>query len=245
MILPNFTDVEKEWEAYRICDFAHEATMEHMHRIYNTLKSRKHFPTFESLCFDDDKNNRWFITFHISTKEMAKEGKKIGVFCYTTYDMPQKRCEDQSYAGKGVILFNPLHLYKFGETGKVGEGCYIMDITPHAINRYTERYLIPNGLAGLDMRRKMEKIMSRCVHFDVSAGLNGDISAKKQFEDKGFLSPYDIITKEGGMFRGGMVSSVQMRMYTYISPKMMYENQVRRIMEMTREQRRWVKEGIY
>ena len=228
-----------------MCHFSYQVATEYFEEMKNKICSRKHFPTFESICFDDDRMNRWILTFFVPTKKMAKMGR-ICVRCHTTYDIPPKRCENQTNAGKGVIDFDPILLYQsIHNMRDDSRGAFIFDYVPHAINRYTDRYLKPNGFNGLEMRKKMEKIYSRYTHFDIDADRNGDISSQKQIQKNGIICPYDIIMKEGGMFRGGIVDNRLIMVYTYVSPSMMYETQTKRATEMTRERYDWEKEGRF
>lgn len=238
MILPTFTDREKEWEAVRICDYAYEVAMDYIEEMGKILFSRKHFPAYERICFTDDKHNDWRLVFFIPSKEYAKK-RLVGDVCYTTYEIPAKRCKNQTNAGKGVILFSPIELTKRLKSKETQKGSFISEYVPHAINRFTERYLIPNGLVDLDIHKKVEKLITRNFHFDILADKCGDISAKKHFEEKGGICSYDVVTKEGGLLRGSVASGFLVRFYTYIPPKMLHDSQMERIAEMTREKHRW------
>lgn len=239
MLLPNFTDKERLWEVVRSADLLYNTATEYFDAVLDVLGCRKHFPTFERFSFKDDKHNDWYMTYYISSKRYAKS-ERMACMAYLVYEIPMRMCKNPSNAGKGILLCNPIGLNS-KELRLGTRVTAVMDFTPHMINRYTERYLIPNGFTNLDIHKKIEKIMTRYEHFDVIS----DESAQKQCDRKGGVCNYDIILKEGGMIRGIFTNNLYLKFFTYISPKMMFKEQTERVAEMMREKHRWIKEGKY
>jgi hypothetical protein len=115
----------------------------------------------------------------------------------------------------------------------------VVDIVPHAFNRYTERYLKPLGMENIEFERKVESMVLRWMHFDVV----GDESSKNN-EDKG-IAPYDVFMKDGGILRGYMVNEMLLRFFSYVSDKMMYENQKEWQEKMNSEYYHWMNQGKF
>ena len=114
----------------------------------------------------------------------------------------------------------------------------IVDIVPHAFNRYTERYLKPKGLENIEFERKVESIISRWRHFDVV----GDKSSDNN-KDKG-VAPYDVFMSDGGILRGYVVDEIMIRFFSYVSDDMMYDDQKEWQNEMNSEYFRWLNKGM-
>ena len=112
-----------------------------------------------------------------------------------------------------------------------------MDITPHAFNRYTERYLKPKGLQ-LEFDQKVENIMNRWRWCDTE----GDKSSRKYTKD--VLSSYDIFMQGGGMLRGQILNMTSMRFFTYVSEDMYYSNQLERQKDTLREYQKIKNRGV-
>ena len=240
MILPTMTDEERGYEAFRMTDW--------LCRCYNAMRddigSRfakgTKFPYYQRIKCDDDKGNTWWFTCLCPSKAFKKKGMYF-TFCYTIYEIPPRRRENDVNSGKGVILFDPVSMRKKIK-GEETSGFFICDITPHAFNRYTERYLKPKGLGDMEFNRKVESIMYRWQHFDVSADLYGDKNAAKHKDDG--LCPYDIMMKGGGILRGTMMDGVFIRFNTYVSDDMLFDNQRERQEEMLREHYEWKRKGL-
>lgn len=241
MILPTMNNDEMTYEAIRITHWLCEVFNEHKPDIIDRFERGTKFPYFQRILCHDDKGNEWCFICLSPSKEYRRK-KKFSTFAYTIYDVPPKRTEKSTNAGKGVLLFDPLTMKHFIDTKERLPGSIINDITPHAMNRYTERFLKPAGKGSMDIRRKVENIILRYMHFDLCADLFGDKNAAKHKDDG--ICPIDYIMHGGGMFRGYMVNDLLIRLSTYVSDDMMYENQDERQREMTKEYYEWKRKGL-
>lgn len=234
MILPTMNDYEKTYEAFRMSENIFAIAREHEESILDRFRRGSRFPYFNRIAWTDDKANQWFITFMCKSKKDAKIGK-FWVLAYTIYEIP--KLKKDSNGGKGVIAYDPYMMHRRYTGEKVAT--VFWDFVPHAINRYTERYLKPRELDNIELQRKVENIISRWWHFDVM----GDKSSEKH-KDKGSY-PYDLYTHGGGMFRGNIVSEMLVRFFTYVADDMMFDSQKERQQQMNRERFRFKKDGIY
>ena len=243
MILPTMTDDDKCFEAFRTCSWIYSIMQDMAAEVTRKLKTRTHFPTFVREDAMDDKNNKWRLLFFVPNKATKKK-KKYGTMCYTIYENPPKHKENDTNAGKGIIMYDPYQMHHYlanKDKEDVRMACF-MDIIPHAIHRYTERYLKPNGLENISFDKKVESILGRILHFDVSADIHGDVSAKNNLRDS--LCSYDFVMRGGGLLRGQMISSFLIRFFTYVSKDMMYDNQLERQEEMNKEYWQWKRKGF-
>ena len=236
MILQNMTDKEKFNEAFRVVDKTKNLFDNVLEDVTDKFRRGNRFPYFIRYAFEDHGNN-WRLVFMCRSKEQKKK-KAFFSFCYTTYNI-EKSPKDMSpkelkhgkdiNCGKGVLWFDPNGLWHYlhGSSGNHGLGC-VVDITPHAFNRYTERYLKPKGLQ-LEFDQKVESIMNRWRWCDII----GDKSSQKY--TKNVLSSYDIFMQGGGMLRGQILNMTSMRFFTYVSEDMYYSNQLERQEETLRE----------
>lgn len=241
MILPTMTDEERVYEAVRTTHWLVGNFYDHRDDIIDKFRRGTRFPYFQRIRLKDDKHNEWWFTCLCPSKENRKK-KTFKTLAYTIYDVPPKRTENRTNAGKGLLMFDPFAMKKFYETKEREAGSIVADITPHAVNRYTERYLKPAGKEGLQIQRKAESIMLRWMHFDIAADLAGDKNAKKHKDDG--ICPLDITMKGGGMFRGHVVNDLLVRLTTYVSDDMLFDNQRERQEEMTKEYYDWKRRGI-
>jgi hypothetical protein len=174
------------------------------------------------------------------SKKAARKGQ-FWSFCYTTYEIQKKRNDGTNKydgnTGKGILAIDPFAMKNRADGIYKGMGA-VMDITPHALNRYTQRYLKPNGLENIELVRKVESMILRWRHFDVM----GDRSSEKH-KDKGF-APYDVFMSDGGILRGYMVNEMLIRFFSYVSDDMMYDDQKEWQDEMNSEYFRWLNKGI-
>lgn len=241
MFLPTMTDDDKCYEAFRSINFLYLEAIKHKEEALDKIRSRSNYPAFTKYEVVDDKMNKWSIVYFITSKELKR---KHGFFtiCYTTYEVPPKHKENDTNAGKGVFLFNLLRMFDFKEAHfKRDRPEAFMEIVPHALNRYTQRYLKPNGLDGWSLDRKIVNILSRFLHFDIDADRHGDLASKNNMGDS--LCPYDIIMRGGGILKGNFVNNLLVRFTTYVSPDMMFEDQIERQEEMTKEHYEWKRKG--
>jgi hypothetical protein len=162
-----------------------------------------------------------------------KKKKMFGILAYITYDVPRKRKENDLNAGKGVLFFEPYSMRDMLHKKPVKRPPAVYDIVPHAFNRYTQRYLKPKGLDGIEFAKKFENMMVRWQWFDISADLFGDKNAEKHANDG--LCPYDVVMNGGGLLRGFIVNEMLVRFNTYIDKESMYDNQIERHDEMVSE----------
>lgn len=241
MILPTMNDDEKAYEAFRMTDWLNECFNHAKGDIIDRFERGTRFPYFQRMLCEDDKGNKWWFTCMCPSKDYRRRNRFM-TFAYAVYDVPPKRTENRTNAGKGVLIFDPISIRKRLDGQERVSGSMITDITPHAINRYTERYLKPNGRGDIEIQRKVEDIMLRWQHFDISADLEGDVNAAKHTGDG--ICPLDIIMRGGGMFRGTIINDVFMRLTTYVSEDMMFDNQIERQKEMVREHYEWKRKGL-
>ena len=231
-------DEEKCYEAFRITNWIYDIHMDVHEDVCEKFARGTRFPYFQRYTVKDDKNNEWILTYMCPSKEKKRKSMYL-CMCYTIYEIPPKRKENNSNSGKGILLFDPVAMHKRIESG--GRMVAFMDIVPHAFNRYTERYLRPKGKDNIEFIRKVESMFARFMHFDVQADMYGDRSSEKHKEEG--VIPYDIYMYGGGMLRGQFINSILIRFYTYVSEDMMYHNQIERQEAMQKEHYRWKREG--
>lgn len=245
MILQNMNDEEKFHEAFRVVEKTKRLFDSVMDDVSDRFSRGTRFPYFIRYAFEDN-GNPWRLVFMCRSKEQKKR-KSFFTFCYTTYSI-EKAPKDMSpkdlkhgkniNCGKGVLWFDPNGLYHYlrQTPGNHGLGC-VVDITPHAFNRYTERYLKPKGLQ-LEFDQKVENIMNRWRWCDTE----GDKSSRKYTKD--VLSSYDIFMQGGGMLRGQILNMTSMRFFTYVSEDMYYSNQLERQKDTLREYQKIKNRGV-
>lgn len=214
MILQTMTDDEKAFEAFRIVDWAWEIYMENGREVLERFQRGTKFPYFNRIVFDDDKGNKWRLVYECSSKKLAKKGL-MRTFCYTIYNVLGKK----GNAGKGIIMFDVCQMHEFLREKKYERMATFMDIVPHAFNRFTERFLKPQGKENIEFERKVEILMSNWLYFDVE----GDKSSEKH-KDKGDF-PYDVFMKNGGILRGNVVTNMLIRFFTFVSKDMLFDEQ--------------------
>lgn len=237
MILQTMTDEEKAFEAFCVYETALNIYKEHKDKIWDKFERGTRFPYFQRIQFVDGRNNKWMLTFLCKTKKMAKKGQ-FWCSCYTVYEIQKK---DRRYGtnmvdgntGKGVLMIDPFAMKSRVNKTNKGLGM-VVDIVPHAFNRYTDRYLKPKGLQNIEFERKVESIMLRWKYFDVS----GD-KASENNKEKG-MSPYDVFMDGGGILRGYIVDEILMRFFSYVSDDMMYKDQKKWQDEMNTEYTKWI-----
>lgn len=217
-------DDEKAFEAFRMTSWLCGVFDDCSPLVVDRFRRGTRFPYFQRTCVTDDKGNRWTLLFYILNKSQKKKGMYY-TLAYTTYDIPRKHKEDDVNAGRGCLIFDPFQMKnRIENTGT--RTSVIVDIVPHAFNRYTERYLRPLGRGDIEFGYKVEDMLKRWQWFDVCADLFGDKNAEKN--KGGNICPYDVIMRGGGMLRGQIVSEVLLRFTTYVSEDMMFENQQER-----------------
>ena len=240
MLLPTMNDEEKGWEAYRVYPLAKEVYDNYRPIVMDKFRRGTKFPYFQRVVFKDDRNNEWVMTFLCKSKANRKNGP-IWLMCHTVYEIQKKKSDGTNMydgnTGKGIIAFDPIGLYNRVEKNSEKGMGMILDIVPHAFNRYTERYLKPLGKENIEFQRKVESIISRWLHFDIM----GD--PHDNYDDKGILA-YDVFMNGGGMLRGQVVDGMLIRFFTYVNEEMMYDNQLERQTEMHREYHKWKREGL-
>lgn len=235
------TDEERLYEAVRATHWLCGCFNDFRDEVVRKFRAGTGFPYFQRILLKDDKGNEWWFTCLCPSKEYRKK-MMFKTFAYTVYDVPPKRSGKPASAGKGALVFDPLAMKAYLDTKVREPGSMVADITPHAMNRYTERYLRPAGREGLEVQRKMESIMHRWQHFDIAADLAGDKNARKHTSDG--ICPIDIIMLGGGMLRGYIVNDLMIRLATYVSDDLLYDNQRERQEEMAREYQDWKRKGI-
>ena len=239
MVLHTMNDEEKGWEAFRIYPTAIDLYEQYKDKIWEKFRKGTKFPYVQRIAFDDDRRNRWIMVILCKSKKAARKGQ-FWSFCYTTYEIQKKRNDGTNKydgnTGKGILGIDP-----FGMKVRVNGGTYglgmVVDIVPHAFNRYTERYLKPKGLENIEFERKVESIISRWRHFDVV----GDKSSNNN-KDKG-IAPYDVFMSDGGILRGYIVDEVLIRFFSYVSDNMMYDDQKEWQDKMNQEYYHWMNQG--
>lgn len=241
MVVHTMSDEEKTFEALRVTPIAMKAYVDMGEEISRKFLKGTKFPYFQRIMFKDDRHNEWYLTFMCLSKSDKKK-HRFYCFCYTIYEIEKKKSDGMKKidgnTGKGILSFDPIAANKALEKKEHGLVA-VVDIVPHAFNRYTERYLKPLGKENIEFVRKVESIMARSMHFDVM----GDESSEKN-KDKGF-APYDIFMKGGGILRGYFASDMLIRFFSYISDDMLHESQREWQEEMTKEHFRWKNLGMY
>jgi len=242
MFLPMMTDEEKMAEALGIVREVRRIHKMNAELSRDKMKRATRFPFFIYYKLVDDRNNTWWLTYMCRSKEDRRKGRFL-CYCYTIYEIEKKEkgiVKVDGNTGKGIFMFDPLTINELldGDIYTRGMTCFI-DIVPHAFNQYTKRYLKDKGRDNISFRKKVESIMLRWMHFDVI----GDESSDKH-ADKGDV-PYDVFMFGGGMLRGQCINAELIRFFTYIDESMMFEEQLERQKEMTREYYHWKAKGIY
>lgn len=235
MILQTMNDSEKFYEGFRVVYKAKDLYDEVKREAAEKIMQGRKFPYYRRYAFEDN-GNKWRLVFLCKSKAHRKK-RWIYTFCYTTYSV-EKQKKDVN-CGKGILWFDPIATYNFVRShGTETTGmCQICDITPHAFNRYTERFLKPMGLT-LEFDRKVEDILYRWKWFDII----GDKSSEKYTDN--VISSYDVFMNGGGMLRGQILNGMSMRFFTYISEDMYYSNQLQRQQKMFREYHHFRREGF-
>ena len=233
MVLHTMNDEEKAYEAFRITDYLCNCMDNVTSKVIGKFKKGTKFPYVQRIIVKDDKYNEWNCVFIVLSKEAKKKGLMF-TSAYTVYEVPRKYKEEDLNAGKGCIMFDPYDMRarlrkEFGRTTAV-----IYDIVPHAFNRYTERYLKPLGKENIEFGYKVESMLKRWLWFDISADIYGDKNAKKHSNDD-CICPYDVFMRKGGMLRGQIINELLIRINTYITEDMMFDNQLERQKEMQSE----------
>ena len=241
MVLPTMNDDEKAFEAFRIYKTAISVYEEYGDLIWERFRKGTKFPYVQRIAFDDDRRNKWIMLVICKSKKMARKGQ-FWCFCYTTYEIEKKNSDGTNKydgnTGKGILAIDPFAMKNRSDGIYKGMGA-VIDITPHALNRYTQRYLKPNGLENIEFARKVESMILRWRHFDVM----GDRSSEKH-KDKGF-APYDVFMSDGGILRGYMVNEMLIRFFSYVSDDMMYDDQKEWQDEINSEYFRWLNKGVF
>lgn len=234
-------DDEKTFEAFRMTDRLCELFDRCRHDVVEKFKKGTIFPYFQRVKATDDKGNEWTLLYYILTKAMKKKGRYY-TLAYTIYEIPRRRKENDVNAGKGIMLFDPFAMRDRINNVQDCRPGIIIDIVPHAFNRYTERYLKPMGIEGMEFPRKIENMLTRWQWFDIEADLCGDKNAAKHKGDN--ICPYDVIMRGGGLLRGQIVQELLLRFTTYVSQDMLFDNQIEQYEKMQREYYRSRRDGI-
>lgn len=241
MILSTMNDNEKAFEAFRIYPVAIDMYERISDELWGKFKKGTKFPYFQRIAFSDDRNNKWVMSILCKSRKEMKKGH-FWCFCYTTYEIEKKRHDGTNKydgnTGKGVLAIDPFAMKNRANGVNVGMGA-VMDITPHALNRYTQRYLKPKGLENMEFIKKVENIILRWRHFDVI----GDESSDKH-DDKG-IAPYDVFMAGGGILRGYIVNEMLIRFFSYVSDEMLYEDQKTWQETINKEYFRWLNKGVF
>lgn len=239
MITSTMNDVEKTYEAVRVCEWAKTVCDDLWETVIDRFKRGTKFPYFQRCMCEDDRKNKWMFTFLCKTKEDKRKGR-YWVLCYTTYEIEKKKDNGTNKydgnTGKGIIAFEPKGLYNNYVLQKPSGFGVVLDIVPHTFNRYTQRYLKSKGKENIEFQRKVESVMLRWGHFDVM----GDESSDKHGD-----YPYDVFMAGGGMMRGQLVHPLLIRFYTYVDKDMYFDNQKEREEKMLSEYYHWKNEGYY
>ena len=243
MVLPTMTGDEKVYEAIRTVEIIGNKLNQVSYDVTEKFRKATRYPYILRFDVGDDRRNTWRLLCILPSKAIKKKHLYL-TLCYTTYEVPPKRKENNTNSGKGVLLYDPLAMahYLLHKDDPNVKTAAVMDIVPHAINRFNEKFLKVNGKTGLDIHKKVEQLILRWRHFDVHAIWSGDLSSIKHKDDG--LLPYDMIMSEGGMLRGQLISPMLVRMFTYVSKDDLYENQQERHAEMLRERAKWKAEGL-
>lgn len=241
MVLPTMNDKEKAYEAFRIYNTAIGIYNEYKEEIWDKFRRGTKFPYVQRIQFNDDRNNKWLMLIICKSKKAVKKGQ-FWNFCYTTYEIQKKRKDGTNKfdgnTGKGILAIDPFAMKSRVNGSNRGLGM-VVDIVPHAFNRYNERYLKPLGMENIEFERKVESMVLRWMHFDVV----GDESSKNN-EDKG-IAPYDVFMKDGGILRGYIVDEILLRFFSYVADNMMYESQKEWQEKMNSEYYHWMNQGKF
>lgn len=220
MILPQMTDDEKGYQAFRIRDLARRWAYSFREEVKPKFDKAFKYPYTLFKKHDDGYGNVWTLLFCLPCKEDKKKGRMRSLI-YTVYNVEKKdnsgRMKFDGNTGKGIIMFDPLSLWCVSRENRMGGG--IMEFLPHVMHRYTQRYLRPLGKADIPFDKKVASIVARWKYFDIG----GDEYSQKHNE-KGILA-YDVFLKGGGMLRGQMVNDIYVKFFTYISDDQLYDNQ--------------------
>lgn len=235
MITQTMNDSEKYFEAFRVVRKAYSLYEKVLREVAERFARGTRFPYYIHYDFEDNGNN-WRLLFFCRSKE-HKRKKLFMSMAYTTYTV-EKRKKDGN-CGKGILFFSPRDLYNYVETKDPDSIGFtvIADITPHAINRYTERYLRPRGME-LSLDKKVENILYRWRWFDI----NGDFASQKYSKDT--ITAYDVFMKDGGVLRGQILNNICLRFFTYISDDMLFDNQRETQENMMKEYMQLKREGM-
>ena len=238
MILPQMTDTEKSYHAFRIKDLAKRWAYEFRREVAQKFDKAFKYPYSLFRKHNDGYGNEWTLLFCLPCKEDKKKGR-MRALCYTVYNVEKKdrkgRMKFDGTTGKGVIMFDPLLLWCASPDNHMGGG--VVEFLPHVMNRYTQRYLKPLGKENIPFDKKMASIVARLKYFDTE----GDAySQKYSGEDK---MPYDMFLKGGGMLRGQLTSAIYVKFYTYVSDELLYDNQRRTQEKISQEFYSLLKEG--
>ena len=238
MILPQMTDDEKGYQAFRIRDLAKRWAYKFREEVLPKFDKAFKYPYSLFKKHDDGYGNEWTLLFCLPCKEDKKRGR-MRALCFTTYNVEKKdkkgRMKFDGNTGKGVILFDPLTLWCASKENRMGGG--VMEFLPHVLHRYTERYLKPLGKENISTDKKIASIAARWKYFDVG----GDEYSQKH-NDKGILA-YDVFLKGGGMLRGQMSNPIYVKFFTYVSDDQLYENQRETQQKITNEYYSLLREG--
>lgn len=227
MILPTMDDNDVAYEAFRVYDWLCDIFDELRPKVSLKFSKGTRYPYFQKYGITDDKQNDWVLVFYQLSKEMRRK-KVYRLMAYTIYDIPPKRKENNINSGKGCIMFDPFRIR--AQKQGLNISAMIYDFTPHAINRYTERYLSSIGKGNIAFEYKVESILQRWAWYDTSAK---DLNTQKHDDES--TVPYDLILHKGGMFRGRWLNLFLVRFATYIDNSMLFDTQTERQTEMFKE----------
>ena len=236
-------DDEKVYEAVRMVHILYNEFQKRSFAVTEKFRNATKYPYILRYNMQDDRRNVWRLLCILPSKAVKKKHRYL-TMCYTTYYIPPKHKENDTNSGYGVLMYDPMSMenYVQHKDDPNVRMVAVMDIVPHAINRFTQRCLKPEGKTGYDIHKKVESMLLRWRHFDVFADMYGDKSSIKHKDDG--LLPYDMIMREGGMLRGQLVNQMLVRMFTYVSKDDLYENQQERHDEMLRERAEWKAKGL-
>lgn len=232
MITRAMSNVDKLFEALRVYqivyDFYKDKKIIFRDRLFKKTSSA--FPYYNRFSFVDDKNNEWHVVFYCKNKEWRRKGV-FYCYAYFIYEIPPTRKKNQTNFGKGLIFYNPKCIYEYWNSHFNGIPseiksiqALVFEVVPHAMNRYNERFLKPNGLDGIDFTKKVEMMLFDWINIDFAADLRGDESTKKNLREDVF--PYDAALKNNGTLKGVIYKDFNLvQFYTYITKDMMFENQ--------------------
>ena len=244
MIVPTMNDEEKTFEAVRVCHFLNDIMQGIKPAACEKFRKATKYPYILRFDYTDDRMNKWRILFILQNKWYKKK-KLFRTMAYTTYEVPPKREKNYMNAGKGVLLYDPPAMSQYIKNSDNPDRKMVAvgDIVPHAINQFTERALKPEGKGNLEFHKKVEELILRWRHFDVSADIYGDKSSLKHIDEG--ICPYDLVMSDGGMLRGQIVDSFMVRLFTYVGKDDLYEDQQDRYDDMMRERAEWLRQGYF